>query len=129
MDVDGQETVDWGLALAVVDCSSPMKPIWAERAPRECVRNEERRGSPPSRKRDPGGIKMFRWIDGQKVCKKTGTMRGGHGSSREGSCAVTGHGFEQYKANFDLDVYQEEVTGIQVQVLDGRQVVQVQVTV
>ena len=32
-----------------------------------------------------GGIKMNRWIDGQKVCEKTGSMRGGHRSSRESS--------------------------------------------
>ena len=31
------------------------------------------------------GIKAFRWIDGQKVCEKTGSMRGGHGGSRESS--------------------------------------------
>lgn len=31
------------------------------------------------------GIKLNRWIDGQKVCEKTGGMRGGHRGSRESS--------------------------------------------
>ena len=39
-------------------------------------------------RRVEGRIKMFRWIDGQKVCEKTGSMRGGHRSSRESSCGM-----------------------------------------
>lgn len=57
-----------------------------------------------------GGIKLRRWIDGQKVCEKTGSMRGGHRGSREssyGSFASLVRGKDIQARSEDVDTFTE----------------------